>query len=120
MRARMASHGAPYDRRAGRHVVIAAAAASADRRNSRRLTREGLASVPAGRLEQLDRIPVGIFDLHLPAARADLQLVPEPHAGLLQPLDAGLEMVDAQHDPVPPTRFLAATIRQRPRTGCAR
>jgi hypothetical protein len=66
--------------------------------------------------EQLDRVAVRILDLNLASARASFHLIPEADASILQGRDARLKIRNAQHDTVPTTRFLALTVRQRPRT----
>ena len=66
------------------------------------------------RLEQLDRIAVGILDLDLFAARTRLQVVPKMEAGFLQGLDERWKIVDPKHDTVPSARFLLLAVRHRP------
>src|SRR6185295_4471435 len=61
--------------------------------------------LPCG-LEQLDRVPVGVLDLNLFAARSRFHFVPETKAGALQRLDERRKIVDAKHHTVPPARFL--------------
>ena len=68
------------------------------------------------RFEQLDRVAVRILGLNLASAWADFHVIPEADAGFLQGRDARLKIRNAQHDTVPTTRFLALTVRQRPRT----
>src|SRR5688500_11654548 len=68
------------------------------------------------RLEELDRIAVGIFQLDLPAARPDLHLVAETEARFLQRPDLRREVRDLQHYPIPATGFLLPPIGQRTRS----
>src|SRR5262249_43637955 len=58
-----------------------------------------LISMP-GRLVQLDRVAIGIFNQDLRAARADLDVVPKAYAGLLEVLDLRTQIGDVQHDAV--------------------
>src|SRR5262249_51373923 len=78
-----------------------------------------LISMP-GRLVQLDRVAIGIFDQDLRAARADLDVVPKAYAGLLEVLDLRTQIVDVEHDAVPPAWLLPATIGHRARSRCTR
>src|SRR5687768_18515078 len=59
--------------------------------------RRGLPS----RLEELDRIPVRIFHLDLPASRPDLHLVAELHSGFLQRVDPLREIAHAEDHSIP-------------------
>ena len=68
------------------------------------------------RLEQLDRIPVGILDLDLPTARPGLHVVSEMEARFFQYLDERGEILDPKHDAVPSAGFLPLPIRHRPRS----
>src|SRR5215468_1153579 len=73
-----------------------------------------------GRLEQLDGVAVGVFQLDLLAAGTLLDLVPEAETGLLQRLDAGRQVIDFEDDPVPPARLLLAAIGHRAGAGTFR
>src|SRR3954462_8389303 len=85
--------------------------------------------VPAGwrsanrsrlRLVQLDRIAVGVGDLHLLSPWTDADVGPERNARRVQTVDLGVELVDIQPAPVPPARcLLFAARRPRPRAGRA-
>src|SRR5262245_22931367 len=70
----------------------------------------------SSRLEQFNRIPIGIFQLDLFAARTDLHLVAEVEPGVLQIFNTGREIRHAKHDAVPPTGFLVTAGRHRART----
>src|SRR5688572_18936553 len=72
----------------------------------------------AGRLEQLDRIAVRVFQLDLPAARPFFQLVAQTQAALLDLSDDLRQLLDAKDYAVPAAGLLAAAIRQRPRARC--
>ena len=74
----------------------------------------------ACRLEQLDRIPVGILDLDLPAAGAGFHLVAKMQSGLLQFSDERREVSDPQNDTVPTAWHLLLSVGQWPRAGRAR
>jgi hypothetical protein len=52
----------------------------------------------ARRLEQLDRVPVGIFDLDLPAARTGFHVVSKMEADCLQSLNERRKVVDAKYE----------------------
>src|SRR5262245_46893481 len=71
-----------------------------------------------GRLEQLDGVTVGVFQLDLLAAGTLLDLVAEAETGLLQGFDARRQVINLEDDPVPPARLLFAAVgqRARPRT----
>jgi len=66
------------------------------------------------RLEQLNRIAIGILDLDLPAARARLHVVPEMQAGILQSPDERRKIRHPKHDTIPSTGLLLLTVRHRP------
>ena len=70
----------------------------------------------AGRLEQLDRIAVGIFQLDLFAAGAYFHLIAKMKPGVLQRLSPGRKIRNLEDHPVPPAGLLSATIRHRPGT----
>jgi hypothetical protein len=65
----------------------------------------------SARLEELDRIPVGILHLDLSAAGADFHLIAETHPDLLQRLDLSREIGHAQDHPIPSTRLLRLPAR---------
>src|SRR5262249_50810894 len=71
-------------------------------------------------LEQLDRVPVGVLDLDLSAARTGLHFVPDVEAGLLQRVDEGGEVRDLQDDAVPTAGLLPLAVRHRSRSRRAR
>jgi hypothetical protein len=54
-----------------------------------------------------------LLDLDLGSARARLDVVAEHGADLPQRIDAGAEVVDVQHDPVPSAGRLLSAVRQR-------
>src|SRR5262249_30821278 len=62
-------------------------------------------------LVQLDRVPVGIFDQNLAAAGAALHLIAERYGGPRERVDLGTEVIHVEHDPVPTTWLLPATVR---------
>ena len=62
------------------------------------------------RLEQLDRIAIGIFYLDLLAAWAGLHVIAKTKACFLQLLNAGVDVVDAQDHAIPPAGFLALSV----------
>src|SRR5687768_15193942 len=72
------------------------------------------------RLEELDRIAVGILELDLPAARSDLHFVAEVQPRFLQRPDLRREVRDLEDYPVPTAGFLSAPIGQRTRSRCPR
>jgi hypothetical protein len=74
----------------------------------------------SSRLEELNRIPVGIFHLNLLATWADFHLIAESDTGVLQQLNARGEIFDAEDDAVPSARFLSTTVGHRSRTRSAR
>jgi hypothetical protein len=59
---------------------------------------------------ELDRIPVGVFDLDLRPARAGLDLVPERNVELPEGGDALLQVVDVDQDAVPTTGLLPSPV----------
>src|SRR5687767_10393660 len=71
----------------------------------------------ARRLEELDGIPVRIFDLDLTAAGTAQHLVAKVDASLLQGVDALRQVGDPKHDAVPSARFLGLAIREGARPG---
>src|SRR5258706_8020433 len=87
-------------------------------RHSDRGASHGLSSrnLP-GRLEQLDRIAVWIFQLDLLSRRAGLHLVAKMQPRLLQRLDSPRKVGHAKDHAVPPARFLTMPVghRARPR-----
>src|SRR6185295_12382345 len=72
------------------------------------------------RFVQLDGIPVGIFELDLPAAGTREDLVPKPDARGLERGHGGIETVDVEDDPVRSPGFLPAAVGQRLRAGALR
>jgi hypothetical protein len=62
------------------------------------------------RLEQLDRIAVGIFQLDLPTPRAYFYLIPKMKPTLIQGLDPGMKIGNLEDHAVPAAWFLVATI----------
>src|SRR5256885_9092866 len=72
------------------------------------------------RLEQLNRIVVGVLDHDLTTARAGFHLIAKVDSGPLQDLNAGREILYGQNDPIPSAGLLTATVRHRSRTGRAR
>src|SRR5262249_41827592 len=72
------------------------------------------------RFEQLDRIPVRIFDLDLSTSRTSLHLVATPRSGQLQFSDERWRVGNLQDDPIPAAGLLRLTVRHRPRARCAR
>src|SRR6266545_4511339 len=73
-----------------------------------------------GSLVKLDRISVWVLDLDLAPPRADLDLVPEAHAGLPQRLDVRIEIVDVEEESVPAAGLLLPPVGQRAGAGAAR
>src|SRR5688500_5937246 len=71
------------------------------------------------RLEQLDGIPVRIFDLDLLTAGSRLHAVPKEKTGFSQPFDERRKVLDAQHDTIPAAGFLCLALRHRSRSGRA-
>ena len=65
-------------------------------------------------LEQLDRIPIGILNLDLLAARTRFHVIPKMKVGGFQGLDERAKISDPKHDTVPTAGFLRLTVRQRP------
>jgi hypothetical protein len=74
----------------------------------------------SSRLEELNRIPVGIFHLDLLPKWADFHLIAESDTSVLQQLNARGEIFDTQDDAIPSTRFLSTTAGHRSRTRRAR
>src|SRR5262245_16725152 len=70
--------------------------------------------------EQFDRVPVGVLDLDLSAARTGFHLIPERQPGVLQRVDECRQIGDLQDHAVPAARFLALAVRHRPRSRRAR
>src|SRR6185436_19473127 len=87
--------------------------------NASTATAEGRLSCPRStrRLEQLDRVAVGIFDLDLSPARPGQHLVPKAEAGFFQSFHALGKIVDPEHDPVPTAGRLFPAVRHRPGAG---
>src|SRR6185369_3141274 len=110
-----ARHGARFRRaraRRGRAEVQTRTDRSAD------ATARYDAALPR-RLMKLNRIPVRIFDLDLPPAWSELNVVPEAHGRAPERRDHRIEILYVEHDPVPAPGFLAASIRHRTRTRAA-
>src|SRR5687767_12946340 len=97
-----------------------AVANAARKRVTRVVFMSTLPLLPARRLEQLDGIAVGILQLDLFTGWTDLHLVAKTQAHLLQVVDAGQEILDAQDHAIPPAGFLALATGHRPRTGRSR
>src|SRR5262245_17411713 len=74
----------------------------------------------ACRLEQLDRIAVGIVELDLLPARSDLHLVAEAQSRALQRLDARRQVGDSEHHAVEAAWLLALAVRHGARARCPR
>src|SRR5262245_34205811 len=66
-----------------------------------------------GWLEQFDRVAVGIFNLDLSATGSRFHLVAEMDPGLLERGDAGWQVGNFQHHPIPSSRLLCLTSRHR-------
>jgi len=56
---------------------------------------------------QLDRIAIRILDLHLLAARANLDVIAKDNVRRPELLDVTGEILEIDHDPVPSARLLA-------------
>src|SRR4029453_1684882 len=70
----------------------------------------------SGRLEELDRVAVGIFHLNLPPTGTDFHRVAELDACVFQPLNVSGEIGSPKADAVPSARFLGPSIWHRART----
>jgi hypothetical protein len=71
-------------------------------------------------LEQLDRIAVGIFQLDLFAARANLQLIAKMQAGLPEGIDTSRKIAHLKNNSIPAAWLLATTVRHGARAGSTR
>ena len=69
-------------------------------------------------LKQLDRIPIGIEELDLLAARSGDDVASKADAVLAQRRDDGREIVDSKDEAIPAPGLLRS-IRQRPGAGAA-
>jgi hypothetical protein len=76
--------------------------------------RTGPCVVLLRRLEQLDGIPVGVFQLDLFPGRADFHLVAKTQARLLQRRDKRGQVRSAKHHAIPSARLLTMPIGHRP------
>src|SRR5262245_24756709 len=85
---------------------VAGGQAAACREGARDVTEHGGRWTSASRLEELDGIPVRIFDLNLSTSRAGLHLVAEPKSRVLQFSDEPRQIGDLQDDPVPAAALL--------------
>src|SRR5882724_12956258 len=63
---------------------------------------------------ELDRVPIGIFDLNLLAAWPGLDVVPETHPRLFEGIDTACQVVHIENDPVATAGLLPAAIGHRP------
>jgi len=66
-------------------------------------------------LEQLDRVPVRVKQLHLLPSRAAYDIAPELHATLVKSRHDRREIVHREDETIPSTRMLLA-VRQRTRS----
>lgn len=60
---------------------------------------------------EVDRVAIGIVELDLLAAGADLDLVSELRVATPERPDRGIEVVDVEDDPIPSARLLLAPVR---------
>ena len=67
------------------------------------------------RLEELDRISVGIVELNLSTSRAGFHLITERQPRFLEPLDLTSDVGHTQDNAIPSARFLLAPIGHWPR-----
>ena len=74
----------------------------------------------ASRLEQLNRIAVGIFNLNLFAARAYLHFISKMQTGLFQLSDARWQIPHLKEHTVPSAGLLLTAIRHWSGPGCPR
>jgi len=72
------------------------------------------------RLEELDRVAIGILQQDLLAARSGFHLIAKMQSCLFQSLDPGGKIGDLKNDPVPSARLLLTSIGRRTRARCAR
>src|SRR5688572_4073932 len=63
----------------------------------------------SSRLEELDRIPVGIFHLDLSAARTSLHLIAKLHPSVLERVDLRRKISHAKDHSIPSARLLGLT-----------
>ena len=71
----------------------------------------------SSRLEQLDRVPVGILDLDLLAAGSRLHVVPEMQTGFPQDINERRKILYPKNHTVPTARFLPLPVWHWPRSG---
>ena len=64
-------------------------------------------------LEQLDRIAVGVFDLDLPSARADLHLIAKARSTFSELRDVGGKIIHVEDHAIPAAGLL---LRRHSRT----
>jgi len=67
-------------------------------------------SSKASRLEQLNRIAVGIFNLDLFATRADFHFVSKTHPGTFQVSNSLRQIIHLKNHAVPPAWLLLTAI----------
>jgi hypothetical protein len=67
----------------------------------------------SSRLEELDRIPVGIFHLDLPAARTRFHLIAKLHPRALQSVDLCRQIGHSKHHSIPTARLLGLAAGRR-------
>jgi hypothetical protein len=69
----------------------------------------------ACRLEELDRVAVGIFELNLSTTRAGFHRITERQPRFLEPLNLTSDVSHTQHDAIPSAGFLTPPVGHRPR-----
>src|SRR5439155_27390949 len=65
------------------------------------------------RLEQFDRIAIGIFQQDLSSAWTGLHRIAEGETGLFELLDPGRKVLHLKNHPIPATRLLRLPVRHR-------
>src|SRR5437763_11870921 len=75
---------------------------------------------PLCRLERLPRVPRRILDEDLPSPGPGHDLVSEREAGSLHRLDLGIQVLDNEHQAIPPSRLRLTTVRHGPCSGALR
>lgn len=78
-----------------------------------------VAASTCGGFKQLDRISVGVFDLHLAARGTGFQVVAKRNPRVPQRRDARGKIHGVQHDAIPAAGFLAFAAGERTRAGCS-
>ena len=73
------------------------------------------ASGLSARLEQLDGVAVGVFQLNLLAGRTSFHFIPKMEACFLEGFNSARKVSHPQDHSVPATGLLVTTIRHRPR-----